>query len=60
MKKMPVVNAGIFFLFIGLGCQKVVFNFGSVKLHKTELVLFRCPKIRKAVSALCNLTIAKL
>ena len=36
-----------FFKFIGFGCQKVVFNFGSVKLHKTELVLFRCPKIRK-------------
>ncbi|HAT88401.1 MAG TPA: hypothetical protein DCS73_01345 [Roseburia sp.] len=35
------------FLSIGFGCQKVVFNFGSVKLHKTELVLFRCPKIRK-------------
>ena len=36
-----------FFKFIGFGCQKVVFNFESVKLHKTELVLFRCPKIRK-------------
>ena len=33
---------------IGFGCQKVDFDFLTVKLHKAELVLFHCPKIRKA------------
>ena len=40
-----------FFKFIGFGCQKVVFNFESVKLHKAESILFHCTKIRKSNSA---------
>ncbi len=42
-----VVVSHLFFFF-GFGCQKVDFDFLTVKLHKAELVLFHCTKIRKA------------
>ena len=50
-----MIRMQILFSFIGLGSQKVVFNFGSVKLHKTELVLFqdnakRCRHDRQSCS----------